>query len=74
MPNLTESLWNMNKRFLFTKLKLVTLIFNCQLSDQKQPLTNPDLKNLKENQLSVQDHHKSKANFKQNWQLNNSEH
>ncbi len=74
MLNLTKSLWNMNKEFLFTKLKSVTLTFNCQLSDLKQPLTNPDSKNLKENQLSVQDHHKSKANFKQNWQLNNSEH
>lgn len=50
MLNLTEFLWNMNKRFPFTKLKSVTLIFNCQLSDLKQPLTNPDLKNLKENQ------------------------
>lgn len=63
----------MNKRFLFIKLKLVTLTFKFQLSDQKQPHTNQNTKNWRENQPSVQDLHKSRINFTQDGQLNISE-
>lgn len=73
MLNLTEFHWIMNKRFLFTKLKSVTLTFNFQVSDQKLQHTNLDLKNWKENQQSVQVHPKLKMNLMQDGQLNISE-